>query len=418
MEMTRREIIQSLAAVGVAAAVSSTANASLASTERPLTVAITNSTEPQPIEGGLGATDPGPRNVTLDLLNPDMLTPPPTDAGDMPNLKFSFSSVPMRLTDGGWARQVTQVDLPIATSIAGVDMRLKPGAIRELHWHPTAEWAYMLNGTAQVTCLDPQGRNFVGNVGAGDLWYFPTGYPHSIQALNEGCEFLLVFDKGNFSENDTFLLSDWFAHTPKGVLAKNFGVPQSDFQYLPSPSQRYIYPGIVPGPPSVAQVSDPYGPSPQSFTYHMLAQPPIQTQKGTVRIVDSSSFHVSKTIAAVLQDIEPGGIREMHWHPNADEWQYYIEGNGRMTVFGAEGRARTYDYQAGDVGYAPSNMGHYIENTGDTTLRFLALFKTDHFAEISLAQWMAVTPPELVQGDLNLPREVMNALPKKKPFIV
>ncbi|GHO60468.1 hypothetical protein KSB_89430 [Ktedonobacter robiniae] len=94
------------------------------------------------------------------------------------------------------------------------------------------------------------------------------------------------------------------------------------------------------------QVSYPYGPAPQSFTYRMLAQPPIQAPKGTVRIVDSSSFHVSKTIAGVLQDIEPGGIREMHWHPNADEWQYYIEGSGRMTVFGAQGKARTFDYQA------------------------------------------------------------------------
>lgn len=415
MDVTRRKIVQSLAA-GVAAAVSGPTRVAFSSTvDDPPTG---TSAVPQPIEGHLGADDPGPRNVILDRLNPDMLTPPPTDAGDMPNLKFSFSNVPMRLTDGGWARQITQVDLPIATSIAGVDMRLKPGAIRELHWHPVAEWAYMLVGTAQVTCLDPQGHNFVGNVGVGDLWYFPAGYPHSIQALEEGCEFLLAFDSGNFSENDTFLLSDWFAHTPKGVLAKNFGVPQSDFQHLPSPSQRYIYPGIVPGPPLVMQVSDPYGPAPQSFTYQMLAQPPIQTPKGTVRIVDSSSFQVSKTIAAVLQDVEPDGIREMHWHPNADEWQYYIEGNGRMTVFGAEGKARTFDYQAGDVGYVPTNMGHYIENTGDSLLRFLVLFKTDHFAEISLAQWMAVTPPELVQGDLNLPQEVMNALPKKKPLIV
>jgi hypothetical protein len=84
MTSPSREIIQSLAVAGVAAAVSGTANASLAATvqDLPLAAILTDPAVPQPIEDGLGATDPGPRNVTLDRLNPDMLTPPMTDAGD------------------------------------------------------------------------------------------------------------------------------------------------------------------------------------------------------------------------------------------------------------------------------------------------------------------------------------------------
>src|SRR5258708_40120861 len=104
----------------------------------------------------------------------------------------------------------------------------------------------------------------------------------------------------------------------------------------------------------------------------------------------------------------------MHWHPRDDEWRYSLEGSGRMTVFAAKGTARTFDYQAGDVGYVPANMGPYIENRGQTPLRFWALFRPSHYADISLSQWMAVTPPELVQGDLNLPQADMDALPKKK----
>ena len=70
-----------------------------------------------------------------------------------------------------------------------------------------------------------EGRNFVDDVGVGDLWYFPKGIPHSIQGLEpDGCEFLLVFDDGSFSEDNTFLLSDWFKHVPPDVLGKNFGV--------------------------------------------------------------------------------------------------------------------------------------------------------------------------------------------------
>jgi oxalate decarboxylase len=180
---------------------------------------------PQPTRGNEGGTDPSPRNVALDRQNPDILTPPSTDSGTIPNLKFSFGLAHSRLLTGGWTRQVTVRELPIATTLAGVDMRLNPGGVRELHWHKQAEWAYMLNGRARISAIDQDGRNFLDDVGVGDLWNFPAGLPHSIQALEEGCEFLLVFDDGNFSEDSTFLISDWFTHTPKEVLAKNFGVP-------------------------------------------------------------------------------------------------------------------------------------------------------------------------------------------------
>lgn len=368
---------------------------------------------PQPQYDGLGATDPGPRNVMLDRQNPSLLTPPTTDHGTLPNLKFSFSAAHNRLSEGGWAREVTERELPIATTLAGVNMRLAEGAVRELHWHKQAEWSFMLNGRARITAIDAQGRNFVDDVGEGDLWYFPAGIPHSIQSLMGGCEFLLVFDDGGFSENSTFLLSDWFAHVPRDVLAKNFGVAESDFADLPT-HERYIFQGKLPGQLASDRVSSPAGPVPQSFSHRLFAQEPLRTSGGTVRIADSTNFPVSKTVAAALVEVEPGGLRELHWHPNNDEWQYYIEGQGRMGVFAAEGKARTFDYQAGDVGYVPFAMGHYIENTGDTPLRFLEVFKSDHFADISLNQWLALTPPELVQDHLHLNQKMMGALRKEK----
>jgi len=205
----------------------------------PLSSIIEASEVPQPMIDGVGATDPGPRNVLLDLQNPDVLTPPRTDRGTIPNLKFSFSNAHNRLEEGGWAREVTVRELPIATTLAGVNMRLTAG-----------------------------------------------------------------------------------------------------------------------------------------------------------------------------------GVRELHWHPNADEWQYYIEGNGRMTVFASGGKARTFDYQAGDVGYLPFAMGHYVENTGETPLRFLEMFKSNRFADVSLHQWMALTPPELVQDTLHLNQTVMNVLQKQKQPVV
>jgi oxalate decarboxylase len=373
---------------------------------------------PQPQRPGRGGTDNGPRNLIRDRQNPDLLVPPSTHHGTLPNLRFSFSDAHTRLESGGWTRQVTVRELGISKNIAGVNMRLNAGGVRELHWHKAAEWAYMLYGSARITAIDAQGRNFIDDVGVGDLWYFASGIPHSIQGLNpDGCEFLLVFDDGEFDEDNTFLISDWFKHTPNDVLAKNFGVPAASFGHAPDPSELYIFSAPVPGPlgtdkiPGAAQV-------PESLSHRMMAQQPIKTKSGTVRITDTSVFPASKTISAALVEVEPGGMRELHWHPNTDEWQYYIEGQARMGVFAASGQARTFDFLAGDVGYVPFAMGHYVENTGSSSLRFLEIFKSSYYADVSLNQWLALTPPELVSAHLKLDPQVLGALRKEKVPVV
>jgi oxalate decarboxylase len=376
---------------------------------------------PEPISGDLGAAILGPRNIPVESANPDLLISPSTDAGTIPNLKFPYAQARNRVLTGGWAREVTARELPVATELAGVNMRLKPGGIRELHWHKEAEWAYMIAGSARVSAVDAAGRNFMADVSAGDLWYFPAGIPHSIQGLHAGCEFLLVFDDGNFSENQTFLLTDWFAHTPPDILARNFGLPEgSAFDDLPADPdhERYIFAGDVPPPIDEDAVVAPAGTVPESFVHQLHARDPIEAAGGRVRIADSSSFPVSKTVAAALVEVEPGCMRELHWHPNTDEWQYHLSGHGRMTVFASSGKARTFDYQAGDIGYVPFAMGHYIQNTGDDVLTFLEMFRSDHFADVSLNQWLALTPPELVKAHLGIGDDTIAALSKDKPIVV
>jgi len=405
--LSRRNVISSTAAASTLLAAAASAQSADAT--------------PQPSRSaGTGGTDPGPRNVVRERQNPDLLNPPSTDSGTLPNLRFSYADAHMRQTSGGWTRQITMRELGISKDIAGVNMRLNAGGIRELHWHKEAEWAYMLYGTARITALDAQGRQFVDDVGVGDLWYFPGGTPHSIQGLgDDGCEFLLVFDDGDFDEDSTFLISDWFRRVPADVLAKNFGVPASNFGRTPKPEELYIFKADKPGPlandrmAGVAQV-----PAAETFSHRMTAQEPLRTKSGTVRITDSSVFKMSKAIAAALVEVEPGGLRELHWHSTTNEWQYYIEGQARMGVFAGDGRARTFDFAAGDVGYVPFAMGHYIENTGNTTLRFLEMFKSDTYADFSLSQWMALTPKQLLESHLHLDQQVMQALQTKKSPVV
>jgi oxalate decarboxylase len=402
-EFSRRELLSTAVVAGAAMTASGAQSAEV----------------PKPSRGpGVGGSDPVPGDVSRAGQNPDMVNPPATDSGTLPNLRFSFADAHIRQSSGGWTRQVTARELAVSKPIAGVNMRLNAGGVRELHWHKQAEWAYMLYGTARVTAIDQRGRNFVDEVGVGDLWYFAGGIPHSIQGLGpDGCEFLLVFDDGDFDEDDTFLLSDWFKHVPSGVLGKNFGVAPDLFGHTPEPRDLYIFKSPVPGPlgPDKLMGAEPV---PQTFSHRMLAQEPIRTKSGTVRITDSSVFPASKTIAAALVEVEPGGLRELHWHPNTDEWQYYISGEARMGVFAAAGQARTFDFRGGDVGFVPFAMGHYVENIGSTTLRFLEMFKSSAYADVSLNQWLALTPPELVKAHLDLDSRFMDALRKTKAPIV
>ncbi len=375
---------------------------------------------PEPIVEGRGGTILGPRNVAVERENPSSLVAPATDAGTVPNLKWPFALSHNRVLSGGWARETTVRELPISTEIAGVNMRLTPGGIRELHWHKEAEWAYVIAGGCRVSILDEEGRLFIDDVSVGDLWYFPAGLPHSIQALQDGVEFLLVFDSGDFSENETFLITDWFNHTPRDVLAKNFGVSASAFDALPTDigHTRYMFAGDV--PPALSDDAPPYPAvqPPLSYTWHMHAQEPTKTPGGQVRITDSRNFTVSKRIAAALVEIEPGGMRELHWHPNADEWQYFISGQGRMTVFATGARARTMDFQAGDVGYIQKTLPHYVQNTGDTVLKFLEMFKSSSYQDLALSEWLTHTPPELVAAHLNLDKQTLAAIPKDEIVIL
>lgn len=362
------------------------------------------------------ASNPGPKNPMAGAQAPSSEIPPSTDRGDFQNFWFPFARSHKRIQEGGWARQITVRDLPISTSIAGVNMRLLNGAIRELHWHQANEWAIMLYGNARITAFDQEGRNFVKDVKEGDLWFFPSGFPHSIQGLGpDGCEFLLVFDDGNFSEDETFLISDWMAHTPVEILSKNFGLPQTAFNSIPQ-QELYIFQGQITHSleEDLKASTGAEGNVPEPYYYPLYAQKPdIEVKGGNARIVDSSNFPIAKAISAALITVHPGGMRELHWHPNADEWLYFISGKGRMTLFSGVGQARTMDFEAGDVGYVPRAMGHYFENTGDTEARYLEIFKSSYFANISLANWMAHTPPELVQAHTHMSPEAIASIPKR-----
>ena len=363
---------------------------------------------------------PGPNNAANDALNPDSVWSPETDNGTMLPFKYSFDQSHKEIDSGGWTRQVTVRDLPISKTMAGVEMRLTAGGVRELHWHVSGEWAFMIYGSARITAVDPDGNAFVNDVKAGDLWLFPGGTPHSIQGLGpDGCTFLLVFNQGDFDEFSTFLLSDWFKHTPKEVLAKNFNTPEATFANIPK-DKLYIFQSEEPRglAEEQKQVSEGTKGIHEKFVFRPGAMPPSkQTAGGEVRIIDRKNFPVTDIAAAIVR-LKPGGLRELHWHPLSDEWQYYVSGKGRMTVFDSGAKARTQDFTAGDVGYIQVSRPHYIENTGEEDLVFLEVFPISTYQDISATEWLAHTPSRLVDEHLHTGEEFLRKIPKKETVIV
>ncbi|KAM0755190.1 Bicupin, oxalate decarboxylase/oxidase [Meredithblackwellia eburnea MCA 4105] len=356
----------------------------------------------QPVRGALGAPFYHPSNSEIDKQNPDNVSPPTTDSGVIPNLKWSFSLSHTRLLKGGWVREQTITDLPVSKDFAAAELTLAPYAYRELHWHRVVEWAIVLAGNGRIAAVASNGTNYISDVGPGDLWYFPSSVPHSIQALDEGLEFLVLFGDGNFdSQGTTFMASDFAAHVPKEVLAHNLGVNVSELNNIPQ-KDPYIIPATKkPGSVDQESVKSPVGTIPNPFVYKLSQQPAEKKKGGEVKIADSTNFFASKEVASALVSVQPGGLRELHWHPS-DEWFYVVSGKGRITAFAGNSASRTFDVGVGDSGVVPNSYGHYVENYGTEPLVFIEVFKAPVFSDFSFTQWLALTPHQIVADTLNI----------------
>jgi oxalate decarboxylase len=345
--------------------------------------------------------------------------PDPVLAGkDLPTFKFELEKSKAKVVGKSSAREATVEQLPISKGIAGVSMRLEPGGMRELHWHATAaEWAIVFEGRVRTTVINPNGTAETNDFDPGDVWYFPRGYGHMLECLGEKeCHFVLIFDNGYFSEFGTFSITDWLAHVPKSLLAKNFSRPESDFNTFPKGEVYFAQGAIPPERQSIPLQGS--KPVPLTHKHVLFSKPPFAIFKGGREWrVDSTTFPVSKTVTGVVLDLEPGALRELHWHPSADEWQYVMEGQVSVTMFGSHGRVRIEQLEKGDVGYIPQGYGHSIENTGNMPCRVLIGFNSGVYEKIDLSQWIASNPLDVLATNFSQPAALFEKFPHEDAFI-
>jgi oxalate decarboxylase len=263
------------------------------------------------------------------------------------------------------------------------------------------------------------GRTETDDFDTGDIWYFPKGHGHALQCLGDKpCHFLLGCDNGHFSEFGTFSLTDWVSHTSPEVVWRNLCLPVQLVAALPK-KELYIGPGKEPSERQPDNINPNTEESQSRHRFRMESMPVSETfAGGWARIVSAKEFPIQTTLTAVRMNIDPGALREMHWHPNADEWQFVMGGRGRVTIFGSHSRVKTMEYGPGQIAFIKQGYGHFVESTGDEPLRLLILFNSATYQEISISQWLAANPPQLVAEHFGLTNEQTALLPMHQLGII
>ncbi len=324
----------------------------------------------------------------------------PKDVAEMPQFVRSLDGSAPKVTSGGWAKESTEHQLPAQTGLAFVHMFLNPGASRELHWHAiAAEWAYVIGGHCQTVVLDPSGQTEVNNYQPGDLWFFPRGHGHSIQTIGtEPCHFVLGFDNGAFSEHGTFSITDWINVTPDTMLGKNFGLAAAEFAPFPK-GETYIQAGPVLPAAMAADAA-----WPRESTHKFSLKHDLRAKRdfdgGSFLLATVDEWPISTTMSGGLMTIKPGQMKELHWNPNANELQYYLQGTGQIATFGSGGRGRAEAVKAGDSAYIPAGYGHAMVNTGTEDLVMVQVWDAGKFQEIALKHWMDSAPKYLLSNNM------------------
>ena len=343
----------------------------------------------------------------------------PRKSGDPVKFTASLDSAPIKATSGGWAREITTRGLPLATGIAGAHLFMNPGGAREMHWHNSAEWAYVLGGHSQATIVDPAGETEIVNFGPGDLWYFPKGHSHAIMTLGSvPFHAILTFDDGLYSENGTFGLSDWMSRLDAKALERALGTPSGAMLKIPA-GETYIMQGKVVPLDSPQARAEKVLPPARTHRFHLMQQPAhASSDGGTLHIASAREFPISETMTAMVLKLKAGALVQPHWHANANEWHYVVKGRNKVTLFAADKRMAVAELAPGDCAYLPRGCGHSIENIGNEDSETVGVWDSGTFSESTLADWLAHAPRHLLVNNFGAPEDV--AVPKfaKRPLIV
>jgi oxalate decarboxylase len=119
---------------------------------------------------------------------------------------------------------------------------------------------------------------------------------------------------------------------------------------------------------------------------------------GTRAMANKDNFSILNRMALYSLRLESGGVREPHWHPNADELSYCLSGRALMTIFSPGAGHDTFTVDKGEIVYVPKGYLHHIENINHSETKFAIAFNHEKPEDIGISGSTG-SMPDKVLGD-------------------
>jgi oxalate decarboxylase len=329
------------------------------------------------------------------------------------------TAIPQISNIQGGSRTIANADnFPIfnGSGMATYLLRLKKGGVYEPHWHPNAsELSYCINGRAIMTIFSPNAGYDSFTIDPGELVFVPRGYIHDIEnTSDQEAKFVTAF---NYEQPQEIGISGSVGSMPDRVLNGTFGIKPPTPAFFngfnnKSPKDLVIgsKPANLPEPSavnSVTRITNPH-------KFNLEGIPPqVQTAGGTVALGNANTFPILNGLACYSLRLKPNGIREPHWHPNASELDYVIEGRARMTILSPGGSVDTFDVSPGQIVFIPPAYFHYIENPDSiNNMHFAVFFGHERPEDIGISGALSAYSNEVLAAVFNLDPILFDKLPK------
>lgn len=318
---------------------------------------------------------------------------------------YSVDSSPARVErDGGIRVDVTADQLPLLDGMALATLHLEPGAVREPHWHPNAaELGYCIEGSARMTIVEPGGRPVTMSIEAGDLAYVPPGFIHDIENTAGITRFVVCFSHERYE--DLNLSSSLTQMSPR-VLRSTFSAAAGAFDWVEPVEDPVFIVGV-----GAAAGSQPEHPAaPYRFELARL-EPQVSNAGGSLIMGRADGFPILEGLAMYSLRMAGGAVREPHWHPNAAELNYVIEGSVRLTIVSPGGAVETVDLAKGDISYIPRAYFHHIETLGDDSARLAVFFDHELPSDNGISAALSAYSDPVLAAIFGQPPETFDAIP-------
>ncbi|MDQ6723417.1 MAG: cupin domain-containing protein [Thermoproteota archaeon] len=309
-------------------------------------------------------------------------------------------------------------------------IRLKENGVLEPHWHPnSAELSYCIKGRARMTLFpsNTDADSFTVNtftVEPGELVFVPQGFMHNIENIsNEEAKFIIAHSN---EQPTTIGISGSVGSMPNRVMNKTFGInpPNTFFNGFNNNSTNDIITGLKKTTPFTTNNNNNNTPKsginipnmPNSYKFNVEGIPPqIQTPGGTVAKANTNSFPIlnGSNLSLFTLIVKPNGVREPHWHPNASELGYVLDGLARLIVLNPGGTVDTFEVGPGDIYFVPKGFFHYIENLdSNKNMHFAIFFGSDTPGDIGISGSLSAYSNEVLSAVFNLDSSYFNKLPR------